>query len=92
MKLDDMDLVEINEAFAGQVLAVMQSLNLQHDRVNVNGGAVALGHPLGASGCRLIVTLTHEMARRGSQRGIATLCIGGGMGIAALVEATHNTH
>ena len=88
----DIDLYEINEAFAGQVLAVMQSLNLQHDRVNVNGGAVALGHPLGASGCRLIVTLTHEMARRGSQRGIAALCIGGGMGIAALVEATHNTH
>tara|TARA_Y100000588_G_scaffold239377_1_gene253120 strand:- start:12198 stop:13358 length:1161 start_codon:yes stop_codon:yes gene_type:complete len=87
----DIDLYEINEAFAGQVLAVIQSLNIRHDRVNVNGGAVALGHPLGASGCRLIVTLTHEMARRGSQRGIAALCIGGGMGIAVLVEAAQNT-
>jgi acetyl-CoA C-acetyltransferase len=84
---DDIDLYEINEAFAGQVLAVIQTLNLPRARVNVNGGAVALGHPLGASGCRLIVTLTHEMARRGSKRGIAALCIGGGMGIAALVEA-----
>ena len=88
----DIDLYEINEAFAGQLLAVVQQLDLPPDRVNVNGGAIALGHPLGASGCRLVVTLTHERARRGSQRGIAALCIGGGMGIAALVETTHNTH
>ncbi len=84
----DIDLYEINEAFAGQLLAVIQRLDLTPDRVNVNGGAVALGHPLGASGCRLVVTLTHEMARRGARRGIAALCIGGGMGIAVLIEST----
>ena len=84
----DIDLYEINEAFAGQVLAVIRQLDLTPDCVNVNGGAVALGHPLGASGCRLVVTLTHEMARRGARRGIAALCIGGGMGIAVLIEST----
>ena len=83
----DIDLYEINEAFAAQTLAVLHSLELPQDTVNVNGGAIALGHPLGASGARILVTLLHEMARRDSKRGIASLCIGGGMGIAALVEA-----
>ncbi len=83
----DVDLYEINEAFAAQTLAVLQSLELSQDAVNVNGGAIALGHPLGASGARILVTLLHEMARRDSKRGVASLCIGGGMGIAALVEA-----
>ena len=83
----DIDLYEINEAFAGQVLGVLRSLDLDASRVNVNGGAIALGHPIGASGCRILVTLTHEMRRRGAQRGVAALCVGGGMGIAALVEA-----
>ena len=85
---DDIDLYEINEAFAGQVLGVLQQLGLDASKVNVNGGAIALGHPIGASGCRILVTLTHEMRRRNARRGIAALCVGGGMGIAALVEAT----
>ncbi len=84
---DDIDLYEINEAFAGQVLGVMRQLGLDPGTVNVNGGAVALGHPIGASGCRLVVTLLHELRRRNARRGVAALCIGGGMGIAALVEA-----
>ena len=84
----DIDLYEINEAFAAQTLAVMKSLDLSAAKVNVNGGAIALGHPLGASGARILVTLTHELRRRRARRGIAALCIGGGMGIAALVEAT----
>jgi len=84
----DIDLYEINEAFAAQTLAVLKSLDLSTDRVNVNGGAIALGHPLGASGARILVTLLHELKRRNARRGIASLCIGGGMGIAALVEAT----
>ena len=83
----DIDLYEINEAFAGQVLGVLRLLDLDAAKVNVNGGAIALGHPIGASGCRILVTLTHEMRRRYAQRGVAALCIGGGMGIAALVEA-----
>ena len=83
----DIDLYEINEAFAGQVLGVLRSLDLDASRVNVNGGAIALGHPIGASGCRILITLTHEMRRRQAQRGVAALCVGGGMGIAALVEA-----
>ena len=83
---DDVDLYEINEAFAGQVLGVLRMLGLDPDKVNVNGGAIALGHPIGASGCRILVTLTHEMRRRGAKRGVAALCVGGGMGIAALVE------
>ena len=83
----DIDLYEINEAFAGQVLGVLRQLDLDTARVNVNGGAIALGHPIGASGCRILVTLTHEMRRRNAQRGVAALCIGGGMGIAALIEA-----
>ena len=83
---EDIDLYEINEAFAGQVLGVLQMLDLNPDKVNVNGGAIALGHPIGASGCRILVTLTHEMRRRSAKRGVAALCVGGGMGIAALVE------
>jgi acetyl-CoA C-acetyltransferase len=84
--LDDVDLIEANEAFAVQALAVTQQLGLDPARVNVNGGAIALGHPIGASGCRVLVTLLHEMARRGARRGLATLCIGGGQGIALAVE------
>ncbi len=82
----DVDLWEINEAFAAQSLAVISELGLDADRVNVNGGAIALGHPIGASGARVLTTLLHEMRRRGAHRGIATLCIGGGMGIAMAVE------
>ncbi|MBM4436732.1 MAG: thiolase family protein [Actinobacteria bacterium] len=83
----DIDLYEINEAFAGQVLAVLRELDISMAKVNVNGGAVALGHPVGASGCRILVTLLHEMRRRRARRGIASLCVGGGMGAAVLVEA-----
>ena len=81
-----MDLIEANEAFAAQSLAVAKELDFDMARVNVNGGAIALGHPIGASGCRILVTLLHEMRRRGSRTGLATLCIGGGMGIAMCVE------
>ena len=84
--LDDIDLFEINEAFAGQVLAVLADLGIGQERVNVNGGAVALGHPLGATGARILITLVYELARRGGGRGVAALCVGGGMGKAALVE------
>jgi acetyl-CoA acetyltransferase family protein len=86
LTLDDIDLFEINEAFAGQYLAVEKELGLDRDRVNVNGGAIALGHPLGMSGTRLLLTLVLELRRRGAKRGIASACIGGGQGIAALVE------
>jgi acetyl-CoA acetyltransferase family protein len=86
LKLGDLDLIEINEAFAAQVLACNTDLKLGEERINVNGGAVALGHPLGCSGARLIVTLTHEMRRRGSRLGLATMCIGIGQGIATVVE------
>ncbi len=82
----DIDLVESNEAFAAQSCAVIKELGLDTSRVNVNGGAIALGHPIGASGTRVLVTLLHEMARRNVQKGLATLCIGGGMGIAICVE------
>lgn len=82
----DVDLWEINEAFAAQSLAVVSELGLDPARVNINGGAIALGHPIGASGARVLVTLLHEMRKRAAQRGIATLCIGGGMGIAMAVE------
>jgi acetyl-CoA acyltransferase 2 len=85
--LADIDLFEINEAFAAQYLAVEQELGLSRDTVNVNGGAIALGHPLGMTGTRLLLTLGLEMRRRGSSRGIAAACIGGGQGIAALIEA-----
>jgi acetyl-CoA acetyltransferase family protein len=87
MKLEDIDLVEVNEAFAAQYLAVERELGLDRDRVNVNGGAIALGHPLGASGTRLVLTLLHELRRRGKKYGLATACIGGGQGIAMIVEA-----
>ena len=84
--VDDLDLVELNEAFAAQALPCMEQLGLDPETVNVNGGAIALGHPVGASGARILVTLVHEMARRGAARGLATLCIGVGQGIATLVE------
>jgi len=84
--VDDVDLWEANEAFAAQSLAVVGELGVDPDKVNVNGGAIALGHPIGASGARVLVTLMHEMARRDVRRGVATLCIGGGMGIAMCVE------
>jgi acetyl-CoA acyltransferase 2 len=86
LSLGDVDLFEINEAFAGQYLAVEQELGLDREKVNVNGGAIALGHPLGMSGSRLLLTLTLEWRRRGKTRGVASACIGGGQGIAALVE------
>jgi acetyl-CoA acetyltransferase family protein len=84
--LKDLDLIEVNEAFAAQYLSVEKDLGLDRDRVNVNGGAIALGHPLGMTGTRLLLTLTHELRRRGLKRGLATACIGGGQGIAAIVE------
>jgi len=87
MTLDQMDLVEINEAFAGQILAVAKELGLDPDKLNVNGGAIALGHPLGASGTRLTLTLLKELRRRGKRWGLAGACIGGGQGIAVIVEA-----
>ena len=87
MTLDDLDLIEVNEAFAAQYLAVEKELGLDRERVNVNGGAIALGHPLGATGTRLLLTLILELRRRGRTRGLATACIGGGQGIAAIVEA-----
>ena len=85
-KLGDVDLIEANEAFAAQALSVSRLLDLDINKVNVNGGAIALGHPIGASGCRVLVTLIHEMARRNARRGIATLCVGGGQGVALAVE------
>ena len=87
LTLEDIDLIEVNEAFAGQYLAVEKELGLDREKVNVNGGAIALGHPLGMTGTRLILTLVKELRRRGKTRGLATACIGGGQGIAALVEA-----
>jgi acetyl-CoA acetyltransferase family protein len=87
LSLKEIDLIEVNEAFAAQYLAVEKELGLDRDRVNVNGGAIALGHPLGMTGTRLLLTLTLELRRRGLKRGLATACIGGGQGIAALVEA-----
>jgi acetyl-CoA acetyltransferase family protein len=86
LSLNDIDLIEVNEAFAGQYLSVEKELGLNRDRVNVNGGAIALGHPLGMSGTRLLLTLVLELRRRGKTRGLATACIGGGQGIAAIVE------
>lgn len=85
-KVSDVDLVESNEAFAAQACHVVKELGFDEKKVNVNGGAIALGHPIGASGCRILVTLLHELARRGGKKGLATLCIGGGMGIALCVE------
>ena len=86
LTIDDMDLIEANEAFAAQSIAVGRDLNFDLSKLNVNGGAIALGHPVGASGCRILVTLLHEMQKRGSNRGLATLCIGGGMGCSTIVE------
>lgn len=86
LKIEDIDLVEANEAFAAQSLAVRKELGLDPEKTNVNGGAIALGHPIGASGCRILVTLIYEMMKRDSKRGLATLCIGGGMGTALIVE------
>ena len=86
LTVDDMDLIEANEAFAAQSVAVAKELNFDMSKVNVNGGAVALGHPVGASGCRILVTLLHEMQKRDAKKGLATLCIGGGMGCATIVE------
>ena len=88
--LDEVDLFEINEAFASQSLAVIQELGIKKDKVNVNGGAIALGHPIGASGARILVTLIHEMIKQKKDKGCATLCIGGGMGIALCVERITN--
>jgi acetyl-CoA C-acetyltransferase len=85
-QLDEVDLIEANEAFAAQSCAVGRELGWKPERVNVNGGAIALGHPIGASGARILVTLLHELKRREAKRGLATLCIGGGMGIAMCVE------
>ena len=86
LTVDDMDLIEANEAFAAQSVAVARELGFDMSKVNVNGGAVALGHPVGASGCRILVTLLHEMQKRDAKKGLATLCIGGGMGCATIVE------
>jgi acetyl-CoA acetyltransferase family protein len=88
LKLSDIDLIEVNEAFAGQYLAVEKELGLDRDKTNVNGGAIALGHPLGMTGTRLLLTLLLELGRRGQRYGLATACIGGGQGIAAIVERT----
>ena len=85
-KASDVDLYEINEAFAVVTMAAMKDFDLPHDRVNVHGGATALGHPIGASGCRILVSLLHEMQRRDAKKGIASLCIGGGMGVALTIE------
>ncbi|MBF4693646.1 acetyl-CoA C-acetyltransferase [Fusibacter ferrireducens] len=85
-KIEDIELVEANEAFAAQSLAVVKDLNLNPEIVNVNGGAIALGHPVGASGARILVTLLHEMQKRDAKKGLATLCIGGGMGTSLLIE------
>ena len=87
MKLDDIDLIEINEAFAGQILAVAKELGIDQSKLNVNGGAIALGHPLAATGTRLVLTLLHELRRRQKKYGLASACIGGGQGIAMIVES-----
>ncbi len=86
MKIDDFDLIEANEAFAAQSIAVQKDLGFKDEVLNVNGGAIALGHPVGASGCRILVTLLHEMQKRDAKTGLATLCIGGGMGCATIVK------
>ena len=83
--MDSYDLIELNEAFAAQVLAVDRELHFDPERLNVNGGAISLGHPIGASGARITVTLIHEMIRRDAKNGLATLCVSGGLGVAASV-------
>jgi acetyl-CoA acetyltransferase family protein len=87
LSLDDIDLIEVNEAFAAQYLAVEKELSLDREKTNVNGGAIALGHPLGATGTRLVITLLYELRRRKKKRGLATACIGGGQGIAVILES-----
>ena len=82
----DLDLMEINEAFAAQACAVNKEMGWDTSKINVNGGAIAIGHPIGASGCRILVTLIHEMIKRDAHKGIASLCIGGGMGVALTIE------
>ena len=89
LTLNDFDLVELNEAFAPQVLAVLADLPIDRDRLNVNGGAIALGHPIGCTGTRILVTLVHELRRRRARRGLATLCVSGGLGMALAVESCH---
>jgi len=84
--VNDLDLMEINEAFAAQALAVHKQMGWDQSKINVNGGAIAIGHPIGASGCRILVTLLHEMQKRDAKRGLASLCIGGGMGVALALE------
>ena len=84
--VDDLDLIEANEAFAAQSIAVRRDLGFDPEKVNVNGGAIALGHPIGASGCRILITLIYEMMKRDAKTGLATLCIGGGMGTTVIVE------
>ena len=86
VELEEIDLVELNEAFASQSLAVVRELGLDEEKVNVNGGAIAIGHPLGMSGARLVVSLLHELRRRGGRYAVVTMCIGGGMGAAAILE------
>jgi acetyl-CoA acetyltransferase len=86
LKLDDLDLIEVNEAFAAQILAVAKDLGIDEEKLNVNGGAIALGHPLAASGTRLVLTVLHELRRRNKRYGLASACIGGGQGIAMIVE------
>jgi len=87
LTLEDIDLIEVNEAFAPQYLAVEKELGLDREKTNVNGGAIALGHPLGATGTRLVLTLLYELRRRSARYGLATACIGGGQGIAVIVES-----
>jgi acetyl-CoA C-acetyltransferase len=86
LKLDQIDVIELNEAFAAQALAVIKELGIDESKLNVNGGAIALGHPLGATGTRIVLTLLYELRRRKQQYGLATACIGGGQGIAMIVE------
>jgi acetyl-CoA C-acetyltransferase len=86
LNVDDLDLIEANEAFAAQALSVITDLELDIDKVNVNGGAIAIGHPIGASGARILVTLLHEMEKRDAKNGLATLCIGGGQGVSLIVN------
>jgi acetyl-CoA acyltransferase len=86
MSLGDIDLIELNEAFASQALAVIRTLNLDPEKVNINGGAIALGHPLGCTGCKLTVQILHDMKRLQKKYGMVTACVGGGQGIAGIIE------
>jgi acetyl-CoA acyltransferase len=90
LKLDDIDAVELNEAFAVQVLSVLKLLGMKEDKVNTRGGAIAIGHPLGASGCRIATTLLHRMRDEGARLGLATMCVGQGQGVATIFEACEN--